>query len=78
MMEMIGRKFAKRMFLEMCSSVGREEKSSKIEELMQKLTDLQKLDPEKEKPNKEQMAKHRGADVQSRGLGEGSLRERRI
>ena len=53
MMEMIGRDFAMRMFMELAP--GKEERH-KIEELWQKDTDLRKLAPGKEKP-KEQMDK---------------------
>ena len=57
--QMVGRDFAIRMFLELTPGKGKlnEEQRHKIEELVQKSTDLQKLAGGKEKPNKERMDK---------------------
>jgi hypothetical protein len=59
MMEWIGRELTTQMYLELVPGKGKlnEEQRHKIEELMQKATDLQKLAPGKGKPNKEQMDK---------------------
>ena len=52
--QMIGRDFAIRMFLELAPGKG---ERHRIEELMRESMDLQRLAPEKGKPNKEQMDK---------------------
>ena len=54
MTEVIGKDFATRMFLELAS--GKKERH-KIEELMHKINDLQRLAPEKGKPIKQQIDK---------------------